>query len=919
MRKASDSHGAKSRKRRRESASDGEEGSTSARQERHSVQSTAKPAAIELEDAKSMITARMPIELLSTTWTLGSNRPLDRRHVQRLRKAFVELGGPKRDLEEHHLRVLCTGAEVERMLKKLGLQDGAKQAEGMPNFAMWPKVNGRAPLELLAGQHRIRALEEWVKVAKLGEEELWWPCKFYDRDSISLEQNMKLRVNKRDVAQPDSHGDIWLHILTLVSHKPELFQGKASEIVDDMTNTLGLGRDNGVPMPRLVMIWRNEVWRAMATAWCKTALGRATFKITTWCPMITCRIDDFWFSIFRQVLDTLADLPGDAASYVNAEDWRQISKFLGHSQSEIETREFFYPGVGSKNVDPSSRRRRDFLVGLDDKNFFEVYRHVYQRKQISFPDVHLILGLSEHDQKMLRGVMDHVVDWISSDRSKRLNKRNNKKPGLRVDMIAALQHLDEEKLHLAKDRVSTSIKFDPSQSVAEAASIFIQQEVLEFVCRHLETFRSAPVKNQLTQRLEIDKAGLYRTRFRQAEWAGVLDIVRWYMGPDFRPEWPRLEESQPEDVSHLVDMAIQHWRDTLEGDEMRCSKVSSASFRDNMASWLAEQFGAVEESNLSGPTTGEANADAESTACTSAVSIRRYAGGEEVNGDPVRASDSAMTQREPLPPQLLYNTPPSGQLPDTTLEDRGEDFGMDCDTLMTQKDPVSPQSPYNTPPSGQLPDTMLEDRGEEDFPDLSMHCGISMTQKGPVSPQSPYSTPPSGQLPDTMLLLEDRGEEDFPDLGMDCDTSMTQQEPVSSPSPSCLLPPSRQPTAGTDARGEDDDLDLDTEDDLVMAKSKNKIALSVPTQQEAPAEQRRAQPLSVQSPSHSPSSRRRQVTKTKLDHRTPRATPTPQNRMTSLSAAHSPSASEAKISEPRTSWRYGLKAMPRVKSSQSGR
>ncbi|KAG6063608.1 hypothetical protein E4U16_000856, partial [Claviceps sp. LM84 group G4] len=436
MRKANNSYGENSRKRRRESVSDDEEGSASARQERHSVQSTAKRPAIELENAKSIITARVPIELLSPTWSLGSNRPLDRRHAQKLRKAFVELGGPKRDLEEHHLKVLCKGAEVERMLKELGLQDGAKQAEGMPNFAMWPDVNGRAPLELLAGQHRIHALKEWVKVSKLGEDELWWPCKFYDMDGISVEQNMKLRVNKRDVALPGSHGDIWLHILTLVSCKPELFQGKSSEILDDMAKTLGLGKDNGVPMSRLVTIWRNEV------------------------------------------LDTLADLPGDAASYVNAEDWRKMSKYLGHSRSAIETREFFYPGMGSQNVDQSSRRRRDFLVGLDDENFFQVYRHVDQRKQ-SFLDVHLILGLSEQDLIILRRVMEHVVDWISGDR-RHIVRNSSRKPALRVDIIAALQHFDEKKLQLAKDRVSTSIRFDPSQSVAEAASIVIQQEVLEF-------------------------------------------------------------------------------------------------------------------------------------------------------------------------------------------------------------------------------------------------------------------------------------------------------------------------------------------------------------------------------------------------------------------------------------------------------
>ncbi|KAG6260245.1 hypothetical protein E4U47_000607, partial [Claviceps purpurea] len=50
----------------------------------------------------------------------------------------------------------------------------------MLDLTIWPDVNGREQLELLAGQHRIRALEEWVKLAKLGEEELWRPCKFYD-------------------------------------------------------------------------------------------------------------------------------------------------------------------------------------------------------------------------------------------------------------------------------------------------------------------------------------------------------------------------------------------------------------------------------------------------------------------------------------------------------------------------------------------------------------------------------------------------------------------------------------------------------------------------------------------------------------------------------------------------------------------
>ncbi|KAG6066654.1 hypothetical protein E4U32_005601 [Claviceps aff. humidiphila group G2b] len=152
-------------------------------------------------------------------------------------------------------------------MKELDLPDGMKQAEGMRDFTIWPEVNGREPLELLAGQHRIRALEEWVKDAKLGEGELWWPCKFYDR-------------------------------------------------------------------------------------------GWATHAA------------QFWFSTFRQVLETLSSLPGDAASYVKPEDSMQMSGFLGHGRSELETREFFYPGMGSQKVAQSCRRRPNLLVKLDREPYW---------------------------------------------------------------------------------------------------------------------------------------------------------------------------------------------------------------------------------------------------------------------------------------------------------------------------------------------------------------------------------------------------------------------------------------------------------------------------------------------------------------------------------------------------------------------
>ncbi|KAG6211682.1 hypothetical protein E4U35_002005 [Claviceps purpurea] len=428
---------------------------------------------------------------------------------------------------------------------------------------------------------------------------------------------------------PDSHGDIWLQIVTVVSQKPDKFQGKGCEILREMAETLELTSESGVPVARLVTLWRNEKWRKMVTARCETAVGRATFKIRPWSLMIACRIEEFWFSIFRQVLDTLADLPGDAASYVKAEDWKECRKSLNRSLARNRSKSCF---TLARNRLTSPVAAVSTFSSIDREAYWRVYEHVVNADKCLFQTCII-----------LSGVMDHVADRLSSDRSKRPHKRDNNKPGLRVDMVAALQHFDENKLQQAKGRVTTSIAEARGQSVAETTSIVMQQELLEFLCGRLDAFGSAPAKDQLTQRLDTDNAGLYRTRFRQAEWAGVLGIVRWYMGPEFRPEWPRPEDSRSGDVSLLVDVAIQNWKDitNLAGDKMRYSKLSSASFRDNLASWLGEKCGAGEASSPSGPTTGETNADVESVASISTLTTqpcstddrRQVSAGTDVGGE----------------------------------------------------------------------------------------------------------------------------------------------------------------------------------------------------------------------------------------------------------------------------------------------
>jgi hypothetical protein len=59
-----------------------------------------------------------------------------------------------------------------------------------------------------------------------------------------------------------------------------------------MVKTLQLHDEAGVPLRRLATLWKNERWKAIITPWCRTSVGRATFKIITWEWMVGCKIHD---------------------------------------------------------------------------------------------------------------------------------------------------------------------------------------------------------------------------------------------------------------------------------------------------------------------------------------------------------------------------------------------------------------------------------------------------------------------------------------------------------------------------------------------------------------------------------------------------------------------------------------------------
>ncbi|KFA76187.1 hypothetical protein S40288_10098 [Stachybotrys chartarum IBT 40288] len=98
-----------------------------------------------------------------------------------------------------------------------------------------------------------------------------WPCKIYDPRTLTIEQLLQLRANRRDITRPDSHGYIWLQAVTAESQKENMFHGKVEDMLGQMSDTLQLHDEAGVPLRRLVTLWRNERWKAMIT---NTIVGR---------------------------------------------------------------------------------------------------------------------------------------------------------------------------------------------------------------------------------------------------------------------------------------------------------------------------------------------------------------------------------------------------------------------------------------------------------------------------------------------------------------------------------------------------------------------------------------------------------------------------------------------------------------------
>ncbi|RBQ67586.1 hypothetical protein VDGD_21634 [Verticillium dahliae] len=360
----------------------------------------------------------------------------------------------------------------------------------------------------------------------------------------------------------DSHGQIWTQLVAASEHDDSLSRGTAAEVEQKVMEALQLSGETKIPVRRLVTIWRNARWKTMATKWCGVPIGRETFKISTWEWMISCRMDDYWFSGFHNALRALDSMPEPAREGITAADWKRMTTELPRGRTEEKVHELFYPtgrarAAGAAAAAASrdaAKRRVGFLAQLDDAAYREVYEDVVNRPGLRFRDLRRITGLSQEDGRVSSRVIHHLVSWVMPEPTVVPYRRSNKKPPLRSDLARALGHCDEEFVQAAEKRLGGGILYSvPAQPADEEASILLQQEVVDFTLDNLAELRGPEHQQYLDQTLKETDATEYAKRFKTSVWAAVLSIARGYFGDNLPQQWtvPDRARSPPPPPSTL--------------------------------------------------------------------------------------------------------------------------------------------------------------------------------------------------------------------------------------------------------------------------------------------------------------------------------------------------------------------------------
>lgn len=114
-------------------------------------------------------------------------------------------------------------------------------------------------------------------------------------ETLPDELDAALRVNRSDATLPDGHGQIWMQLTAAYRRKPHMFDENGTNKAQTeryVLQSLQLGRESESMVGRLITLWRKHRWREALTEWNITAVGYATFNITTFWWMAALRLDE---------------------------------------------------------------------------------------------------------------------------------------------------------------------------------------------------------------------------------------------------------------------------------------------------------------------------------------------------------------------------------------------------------------------------------------------------------------------------------------------------------------------------------------------------------------------------------------------------------------------------------------------------
>ncbi|GJC90065.1 hypothetical protein ColLi_12903 [Colletotrichum liriopes] len=507
-------------------------------QESKSVRERARPYLLAV--------GKMHVDVLETMWSVGRNRRVEPAHVQELKDAFMK-GGLERSAPENRIAVLCSAEEVRRIRQNMGQGgdgdgDGDDDpSDGEASFLHWAGVNN-SKAEVMAGQHRLCALREYVKATGALESDAWWTCELYDKADL----NIKLRINRRDPSLPDNHGQIWTQLVSIASDAAESTTRNQATVDHKLVEALRLGGEKSFPTRRLVTLWNHKRWRTLTTRWCQTRLGLETFNISTFEWMASLRIDDYWFATLEAALETLQALPIDETQDLGQDDWNRLAAALqggsagdrataakGRTQEAVEAA--FYAGDGSNG---SHRRATGLLETMDDAAYRKVCRAVWTLPHLTFVDLKRFLRSKRPEMETAVRVLHHVIGWIHRESAvdlENVNPKSKSKPQLLHHLQTALDGL----------RSSRGL----ADGYPADTALRLQQRVLDFARRSADAFRPPEVQTLLKDNTTSVDDAAYGKRFDHVVWARLLCIVRQVTDPGndayvLRPHWETANASE---------------------------------------------------------------------------------------------------------------------------------------------------------------------------------------------------------------------------------------------------------------------------------------------------------------------------------------------------------------------------------------